>query len=510
MTEKEMDDRIDAWLDGEIDAGALATLNQWLVESPENAARFAERSHMHGHLFGWAEGQKLESAVCEFPEAETTPKPRAARRKIWLPVAAAIALFLGLGSLLLGPKPGEPVATLENSPGAEMKLFRRSVDLDDPVLRTGDYTLSAGLVSILYETGVKLLIEAPAKFQLDSKQSVTLESGQVTANVPPEGIGFTIDTPSAEVIDYGTEFAVEVGQDGASEVHVFQGEVEVLPRVEDSEPVRLFTNAATRVELASNVPMGIDVDESRFLRSLDEPALKHSQLVQSLDPSLYFRMGVPGDGMTMRDKAGEADGEIIGRGAKRPPFSPGKVGTSVRFDGPSKGAYLRVADFPKPESGQLSLSCWIKAESLPRRGVIASNAPLRKKGIFETGLLRDSGKLFVGVKPDAGDDLVEVRDSHPLPLHSWQHLAFVADGETLRLFLNGIEIDSAACGPVSATASHPFLGIGARINERKQSADQFWHGRIDEFALFNHALSDADILMLSRTSEPDSTEKSAD
>ncbi len=76
MTEKEIDDRIDAWLDGEIDAEALASLNQWLIDSPENAARFAERSHMHGHLFGWAEGLNLESTVCEFPEAEAAPKPK--------------------------------------------------------------------------------------------------------------------------------------------------------------------------------------------------------------------------------------------------------------------------------------------------------------------------------------------------------------------------------------------------------------------------------------------------
>jgi hypothetical protein len=78
----------------------------------------------------------------------------------------------------------------------------------------------------------------------------------------------------------------------------------------------------------------------------------------------------------------------------------------------------------------------------------------------------------------------------------------VADGETLRLFLNGIEIASTECGPVSVTDSHPFLGIGARMNARKKTADQFWHGRIDEFALFNHALSDADVLTLYQNSDP--------
>ncbi len=502
MTEMEMDDRIDAWLDGEIDAESLDALNHWLVESPTHAARFAERSQMHSHLFEWAAGRKLESTVCEFPKETAASNPKGSRWKVLLTVAAGIAVLLAAIPLVFGPKPGDPVAALENSPGAEMKLFRRDVDLNDPVLRAGDYTLSAGLISIRYETGVNLLIEAPANFRLDSKQRVTLESGQIAANVPPEGIGFTIETPSADVIDYGTEFAVEVGRDGASEVHVFQGEVEVQPRMEQSESIRLLTNAATRVEMESSVPMGIELDESRFLRSLDEPALTYSRLVKGLDPFLYFRMGVPKDGVTMRDKAGESDGEIVDRGAKRPPFSPGKVGSSVRLDGPSNGAYVRVPDFPKPEGSQLSLSCWIRAESLPRRGTIASNASLHKEGIFEAGLLRDSGKLFVGVKAEGSDDLVNVPSPAPLPLHSWQHFAFVANGETLRLFLNGIEIASSECGPVSVMDSHPFLGIGARINDRQKLADRFWHGRIDEFALFDHALSEADILTLYQNSDP--------
>jgi hypothetical protein len=501
---KELESLLTELTEGELSSEQSRRLEDLVREHPSAKEMYLEYCQVHTML-AWEHGVL---GGLQLPDFSSTPEIPSGSFRSWKPLAMAAALVL-TGMVLWSPwgtpskrKPGEPVATLENSPGAEMRLFRRDVDLNDSVLRAGDYTLSAGLVSIRYETGVALLIEAPASFSLDSKQSVRLDAGQIAANVPPEGVGFTIETPSAEVIDYGTEFAVGVGEDGASEVHVFQGEVEVLPRGEEAEPVRLFTNAATRVEKASSVPMGIAMDESRFLRSLDEPPLRHSRLVQNLGPSLYFRMGVPTDGMTMRDKAGEADGKIVDRGAKRPPFSPGKVGSSVRFDGPSEGAYLHVPDFPKPKSGQLSLSCWIKAESLPRRGTITSNTSLHREGIFEAGLKRDSGKVFVGVKPEGSDDLVEVSSTDSLPLHSWQHFAFVADGETLRLFLNGIEIASTECGPVSVTDSHPFLGIGARMNARKKTADQFWHGRIDEFALFNHALSDADVLTLYQNSDP--------
>jgi ferric-dicitrate binding protein FerR (iron transport regulator) len=45
----------------------------------------------------------------------------------------------------------------------------------------------------------------------------------------PKAIGFTVETPAADVVDFGTEFSVDVAG-GASEVHVFEGLVQVQPR----------------------------------------------------------------------------------------------------------------------------------------------------------------------------------------------------------------------------------------------------------------------------------------
>ncbi|MEM7014528.1 MAG: hypothetical protein AAF585_23960, partial [Verrucomicrobiota bacterium] len=97
--------------------------NQWLVESPENAARFAERSHMHSHLFEWAAGRKLESAVCELPTTKAASKPKRRRWKVLLPIAAGIVLLLAASSLVFSPKPGDPLATLQNSPGGGDETF---------------------------------------------------------------------------------------------------------------------------------------------------------------------------------------------------------------------------------------------------------------------------------------------------------------------------------------------------------------------------------------------------
>ena len=50
--------------------------------------------------------------------------------------------------------------------------------------------------------------------------------GKLRATVPPQAQGFAIGSPALDLIDRGTEFGLDVG-DGKTEVHVFQGQVDV-------------------------------------------------------------------------------------------------------------------------------------------------------------------------------------------------------------------------------------------------------------------------------------------
>jgi len=49
----------------------------------------------------------------------------------------------------------------------------------------------------------------------------------LTANVPSQAVGFTVQTPWATVVDYGTEFGLSTEQTNGVEVHVFEGNVGV-------------------------------------------------------------------------------------------------------------------------------------------------------------------------------------------------------------------------------------------------------------------------------------------
>ncbi|MEM7396425.1 MAG: LamG-like jellyroll fold domain-containing protein, partial [Verrucomicrobiota bacterium] len=383
-------------------------------------------------------------------------------------------------------KKGAAVGTVDRLAGGSLETKQGHVQLTrGDVLRTGHYHLRQGLVDLDLANQVELLIEAPARFRVDSALRLALYEGRLVATVPESGQGFSVITPGAEVIDHGTAFAVEVGADRASEVHVFEGDVEVRPGAPGEramESVRLTSRDATRLEFGSPTPLGIPLDNNRFLRSLDEPKIGYSGMVREMRPALYFRMGVPTDGRNLKDVSGHGGhpGILIERGARRPPFGPGRVGAAVKFRGPKNGAYILVPDYPKAGEQGLSGSCWIYAKSRPRLASIAKNASPAKAGQFRWGLDRDTGQIQIRVSDIRGND-VTIREPVSLPIGAWHHVAFVADGTTLSLYRNGRIVASAPCWTPRGT-DFPALVIGAQWKDGAEQAEHFWHGRIDEFA----------------------------
>ena len=77
-------------------------------------------------------------------------------------------------------------------------------------LPAGTSRLAEGVVELEFDGGARVSIEGPAEFAPRSGQRMELTRGRLVAYVPKQARGFTVDTPTAEVIDLGTEFGVEV------------------------------------------------------------------------------------------------------------------------------------------------------------------------------------------------------------------------------------------------------------------------------------------------------------
>ncbi len=124
------------------------------------------------------------------------------------------------------------------------------------------YALASGLLEITYQSGTTVILEGPCDYEAVSSSQGYLTRGKVTVRVattklrsakrgdeslcnrppdsgssPPAALSglFAIRTPTALVTDLGTEFAVEVEQNGTSRAHVFQGKVGVRPLGDSDE-----------------------------------------------------------------------------------------------------------------------------------------------------------------------------------------------------------------------------------------------------------------------------------
>ena len=500
MTEeekKELESLLTELTEGELSSEQRHRLAELTRQYPTAKQQYLEHCQIHTML-AWEHG-----VLGDFQTPGHSDKPELASVSIsfWKPLAMGAALVMA-GVILWPPwgapsrmKPGETVASLTRSVAASLELFGASSDFrNGSAVRTGSYQLDEGLVQITFESGVEVVIEAPASFEIQGPELMILNEGRLAANVTPQGIGFTVETPDAEVVDFGTEFAIEVVGQRSSEVHVFQGEVEVHLKQQDHliDPVRLVANQATRIDHSTLIPLGISIDDQRFLRSLDEPEPTYSGSVRELRPLAYYRMGVMDDGHSLKDSARgrESTASVIKGDSRRQPFAPGRIGSSLRLNGPKAGGYAQLSPGFELPTTEFTIVAWIRTQTLPRNAVLVSDTSLSGDETFRFGLVGDHGHL--GLTLANGMRTLQIVDSSPLPLEDWAHVAIVKTAEGLRLYRNGSLVASEPLNGFQAQPHNP-LSIGGIPKEsggkKRHRRSGFWHGRIDELAFFGSALT---------------------
>src|SRR5204863_2100877 len=93
----------------------------------------------------------------------------------------------------------------------------------------GTLELVEGIATVKFDSGAEVVMEAPATLELTHAMACKLVRGTLMAQVPQSAKGFTVETPDAKVVDYGTRFGVSTGEDGKYHVQVLEGLVEVSP-----------------------------------------------------------------------------------------------------------------------------------------------------------------------------------------------------------------------------------------------------------------------------------------
>ncbi|MFK8113853.1 MAG: LamG-like jellyroll fold domain-containing protein [Rubripirellula sp.] len=559
MSEHDLQQLIAAWLDGRITQSESDELQQRLRESAEARAMFRQFSQLDCGLRELSDGDAMvEPKLATIDDRAFGSTDPSIHRRIpgWAQFAIAAVVLLMVGGIAyrLGKenlsKP-EAVAVAPANPEESRReqvlsgyaTLRRVADIqwtegansfrEGDVLPGGILQFESGVAEIDFFSGATLVVEGPAKMNLRSDWSVHLLAGRLRANVPPAAQGFVVQAADSEIIDLGTEFALDVRPQNVR-VEVIDGEIKLRGGEHDGQHLTTGQAQSLRGDGSGSssfdgLSTTLDVQRQHAIeqqRRWNQWKLDSQQLRN--DPRLiaYYPIAessssrfVPNVANTGNDR----DGTMVGL-VHRTDGRFGQDSASLEFDRPGSRVRVRMdGDFTA-----FTFACWVKIDSLEHR----YNALFMGDG-YENGephwQIRDDGCLMFSVMVDDSVNLTRldkveqrmvttagrhrVYSSQPIwdisKSGQWLHIAAVYDPPARRVtqYVNGQQvadekitdqflIEKLRIGPAE------IGNWGQPFRKTPWFAVRNLNGSIDELTIFDAALQSDEITKLYEQGKP--------
>lgn len=235
----------------------------------------------------------------------------------------------------------------------------------------------------------------------------------------------------------------------------------------------------------SGLPTGNDAGTNFFTIRVSDPAGASAFAVLVLNvqtafgsrPALVARYTFDN---SFNDTSGNA---YHATAANAPAFVSGRTGAAVNLDG--AGQYLSLPATLLNGVSNFTFAAWVNWNGGGAWQRIFDFGNDTTQYLFITPASGD-GTLRFGIKNGGSEQIVETA---ALPTNSWQHLAVTLNGNTCRLYTNGIlaaESSALTISPAGFNPSNNYLG-------KSQFADPLFSGRLDEVFLFNYALNGGEV-----------------
>jgi hypothetical protein len=532
-------DLLSAWRGGDLDEARCTELLERLRRDEEFRRAFVAEAHLLGRLkavqsteprwllledeLGWsaderAAGNALEQRVMR----RVLDAPRFWRGGPWMRAALAAAVVLvGLLWFLSprspqerSPQPAHPayVAVVVRLDGAQWEASNGAQLSEGSPLPTGSLRLRAGRATLTLFNGVMLSVQGPADLDLMSVERVFCREGKVRARVPPGADGFAVFAPGSAVVDYGTEFGLNVAADGKAQCMVFQGKAEVSVLNEDGHTLRsqlLSEKMAAEIDPSAGRIRDVAAEPDQFVAAPEmiPPALVLSPTypdeVRKLHPWGYWRFETQANQHfpnEMPDRpALRAIGSVTLAGA------PGDNHSAV-FGPSQREQYLVMNDSwmpPRPRGYAVEL--WALSEEFNISTLVSltsrADEPVQKHSFLLelTGLSHHLVHQPCRVRaldrwPPGEAGGVNVFSRRMYIPYRWHHLVAQKNLDRLELYLDG-ELEGTAPVDEDEATTNCRLVVGRLKTERQPNLYQArpFVGRLDELAVYDHPLSPADI-----------------
>lgn len=303
LSQRELEDLVDALSDRRITDDQLERLNQAIEHDADSRTQFVKLLSLEAELSRVHHPVEVERAsaagTVELPASGPARERRSPRQvPLWAVFAALaasimvsiagsswltyqgargrgpLASMLGDGSAAASAEP-QGVASISGTKNcrwsgedANRLSFGSAIGSDKAL------TLESGVAELNFVNGARLIIEGPASVRVKDADTVFLYKGRVAAAIPAEAAGFTLTTHGMLVRKAApsAQYGVVAGGNGASEVHVFEGvleaqSVDIHGQVTDT--LNLTSLEAASLVEAQHRFTRVDLNSEQFVRSIE-------------------------------------------------------------------------------------------------------------------------------------------------------------------------------------------------------------------------------------------------
>ncbi|MBN1517376.1 thioredoxin family protein [Candidatus Sumerlaeota bacterium] len=191
----------------------------------------------------------------------------------------------------------------------------------------------------------------------------------------------------------------------------------------------------------------------------------------------------------MFDAAGSANGNAIGS----PVYAVGRIGQSIELDGLDDYIQLPAS---VANSDDITIAAWINWDG-------GKGRERTWQRVFDFG---NNKTLYLFLTPSSASRTLrfaitsdsyeeeERLEAPELTVGEWTHIAVTLEGDTGTLYVNGAIADSKpiTLDPSTIYPVHNYIG-------KSQWGDPLFNGRIDDFRVYNYALSASEVAALSQS-----------
>ncbi len=495
-----------------VDADRLSAL---LRERPE--LRDAYLGYLDTHAALCWQFRDQAAATAPAAPAKPSPAPAGVRRPdaaAWLPwlltgVAAAIALVALLwprGQARVEPPgtgadgteaAGSIAALLVDEAGAEFAAGRGP---DGVRFGPGRYELLKGTVHLRFAQGADVVLAGPARLEVRGPQGIRLVDGKIRVIAPPTARGFTVATPDADFVDLGTEFGLRVQRGGASDLYVFDGQVNVAdPRSGKVLSEVLGGKSSRSVEGKLAAAPALKEGDFPTPGAIGLKRWEEHEREMRKDRTLlaFFPFRRAGDESVLVNGAKQdamADGRIVGARWTTGRW-PGKG--ALLFDGDTDHVQIDVPG----EHQDLTIAAWLKVDRLDFVYSAILNSDGYDLGRTHLQLTRQGyPRGGVAVVGNFDDKVV----GKPVPLGKWAHVALVVSARTRssRIHVNGTLSRERHWRGDQVVRPGPCR-VGNWLPDPKDKfATRPFRGQIDELAVWGRALPEDELKRLVEAGRP--------